>query len=136
MAYMTLPIYNIDAAVGGRKVNRSDDVRLVQALLNAVAATDQGWAPLTPLPIDGAFTENLHAWILAFQQRSARQNPGKVVTDGVVDPIPMHGSQNWDSKFSGGAWSVMYGLNYRSWKGNRQYHLALGERLNLRDGRD
>ena len=136
MSYMTLPVYNIDSAVGSGKTNKPDDVRLVQELLKAVAKAEGNWAPPTPLPVDGRFSNSLRIWIVAFQTRSAVLNPGKVVVDGLVDPIPMNGDHNWDPKLAGGIFSTMYGLNYRSWKANRQTHIALGQRLNLRDGRD
>ena len=136
MSYMTIVVYNIDSAVGSGRANKPDDVRLVQELLNAVARTERNWAPPTPLAVDGKFSNNLRIWILAFQTRSAVMNQGKVVVDGLVDPIPMNGGHNWEPKIAGGTFSTMYGLNYRSWKANRQNHVALGQRLNLRDGRD
>ena len=136
MAYMTLPIYNIDSPVGERQPNLPEDVRLVQQLMNAVARTDGGWAPPAALPADGKYSDNLKAWILAFQTRCARRNPSfRYVLDGKLNPIRMHGAQDWDPSFGGRTVAALYTLNYRSWEGDRQAHLRLGMLMNLRDGK-
>lgn len=137
MAYMTLPVYNIDCAVGDRQPNRADDVRLVQELLNAIARRDGGWAPPAPLPADGVYSENLGAWIRAFQQRCAARNPHwQYIQDGKVSPMHMRSGEEWDGRFGARTVAVLYTLNFRSWEEDRQGHFQLGMRLHLREGKN
>jgi hypothetical protein len=134
MAFMIMPVYNIDSAVGEGKINQADDVRLVQTMLIELATADPGWAPPTPLFADGVWSPNLKLWILAFQTRLAQMNPGKAVVDGRIDPMPMKGTSDWSASFGSGAWSSMYSLNWALHHYARAVHIGLGDRLGLREG--
>ena len=115
MAYMTLPVYNIDEVVG-HGPDRPDDVRLVQELLNAVARRRGGWQPPTPLSVDGMYTDNLGAYI----------------QDGKVNPLHMRSAEEWDGRFGQRVVGVRYTL--RSWEEDSQDHFQLGLRMNRRHG--
>jgi hypothetical protein len=93
MAYFIPMMYNISNPVGQGQPNAPDDVRLVQVLLTEFAKYDPGWAPPTPLAVDGAYRENLGQWILAFQKCVQRWGYN-IVADGKVNPMPMRGKSD------------------------------------------
>ncbi|MGE3535927.1 MAG: peptidoglycan-binding protein [Candidatus Tectimicrobiota bacterium] len=65
------------AAVGRGAINRTDDVRLVQELLNAHLQP-----PQRPLPVDGVVGSRMLAVIEDFQRRVVKMTS----PDGRVDP--------------------------------------------------
>ncbi len=136
MAYMIMPVYNIDSAVGEGAINRPDDVRLVQTMLIELAKAEPPREPPPPLYADGVWSPNLEMWIGSFQTRLAQKNPGKVVVDGRIDPMPMKGNNDWSASFGSGAWSSMYGLNWALHHYARAVHITLGDLMGLREGHD
>ena len=129
MAYFIPTMYNITKPVGQGLPNVADDVRLVQVLLTEFARSDFGWAPPTPLPVDGMYSENLRQWILAYQKRVQRAGYN-VVADGKVHPMPMKSKSDWSHEV-GGYHSTMYSLNSGLLHWNREAHANVADRLRL-----
>jgi hypothetical protein len=86
MASKLWPVYNVDSSVGKFAANKSDDVMLVQFMLQQV-----GKAPNPPLPppskplvADGIHTSLLDEWILWYQKGVVKT--GRQITlDGRID---------------------------------------------------
>jgi hypothetical protein len=129
MAYFIQAMYNLSKPVGQGLPNLADDVRLLQVMLTEYAKYGFGWAPPTPLPVDGVFSENLRQWILAFQ-KFVRQSGYNVTVDGKVHPMPMRGRTDWSPEIAGSL-STMYSLNAGLFRANQTVHAAVGDRLRL-----
>lgn len=111
MAYMLLPVYNIDRPVGKNKPNITEDVKLVQTQLLEMASLQGGWMPNKPINATRSFDDATGEWIKAFQKRT------DLYADGVIDPMPVtappgRGAKtDWHATFPSGATSTMYALN-------------------------
>jgi hypothetical protein len=99
MAHQFVPLYQLSASVGKDGVNQSDDVKLVEALmevivrhngraaLEAYAKRFSLTAPKTDPRVTGAYGADLEGWINLFQISMAKSGMvGKM--DGRVDPLP------------------------------------------------
>ena len=129
MAYKIMPVYNIDQSVGQGGANQTQDVRLIQIMLNELAKIRSDWAPTTPLPVDGMATAVLRDWIIAYQKhvRAAGQ---PITVDGRVDPMAVIKGVDWSSGF-GGSWSTMFTLNYNLRKRAANVHEGLAARVGI-----
>ncbi|MBL8177182.1 MAG: hypothetical protein JNK48_21085 [Bryobacterales bacterium] len=134
MAYRVMPIYNIDRAVGEGEANLPHDVKLVQAMIAALAARAKTPnAPPNPPTVDGKFTRDLQQWILAFQTHVASFGAA-LRPDGIVHPLPMSSSPgDWKSKFTSGYTSTIYVLNVFLRDANSEEHDKIGKRLHLKE---
>lgn len=132
MAIMIPPIYNTDRPVGQNEPNQPDDVRLIQTMLNEFARVSTGWAPTTPLPTNGTFTNDLTIWIRAFQSK-LRSIGSPVVVDGKIHPMPMDNKFDFRSKFRSGVGSTLFALNVNYRDKARPMHQSLGTRLGLNE---
>ncbi len=134
MAYMIMPVYNTDQPVGQGEANRPDDVRLVQTMLVELKrATPGDWGPPQPLVVDGRFGPGTRDWILAFQRKMNSANPGALVEDGKVHPMPVRGTRDWSARFTSGRVSTLWVLNDMLRRQARNVHQQLGPRLGLRE---
>ncbi len=131
MAYMVMPVYNLDKAVGQSQPNLPDDVRLIQVMLTEFAKVHPGWAPPLPLSVDGTFSNRLTQWILGFQKECNNGTPGLVVADGKINPMQMSGKFDWISEI-GSRRSTLFMLNMGLHKKARSVHAGLGARLGLK----
>lgn len=75
---------SIIASVGKGGANKTSDVRVIQELLNTVAATDGG--PLRKLALDGKYSDELVCDITRFQTTQHLTYKGQDIHDGRVDP--------------------------------------------------
>lgn len=135
MAYMIMPVYNIDQPVGQGKPNLAEDVKLVQTMLNAVMrGRPRTPASLPPLPEDGRFSPAVTAWILEFQRTTNSHNSRSLLReDGIVHPMPVNDSRDWGTTFASGRTSTMWPLNDFMRRRSRPEHTSLATRLLIRD---
>ena len=87
--------YNVDHAVGPGRLNRRDDVLLVQFFLRSLARvndvmTQDSYFPTGQALIDtdGVFGPQTAAYIKHFEAVLSRSLPGALWRDGVIDPRP------------------------------------------------
>jgi hypothetical protein len=129
MPYKLMPVYNIDQAVGQGAPNLPPDVRLIQTMLNELSKIKVGWAPQTPLPVDGVYTPILRDWIIAYQKVVLSAGTS-IALDGRVDPMKVDGFYDWSASF-GGSVSTMFTLNWNLRKRARNIHDGLASRLGI-----
>ena len=86
MAYKTIPIYNLDGAVGPKQQNRPDDVKLVQSLLRIVWKKLPNSQVLDPIKVTGNLDEATRTGIVAFQRWIGGVK--EEMRDDVIDPMP------------------------------------------------
>jgi hypothetical protein len=124
MAHQLLPLYQLDAAVGKGAPNRADDVRLVEALIEAClkgsgkAAIEQHAqnfglkAPAAPPMVTGNYSQNLQDWINVLQALFKKFKFSNSL-DGRIDPMPNAHSSSIDveTKTSRGSEYLLFQLN-------------------------
>jgi hypothetical protein len=111
MAYMLMPMYNLDKPVGKFQPNLTDDVKLVQTMLTEIAKIQDDWAPAVPLTPTGIYDDATSAWIVAFQKRIALTVDGKVHPMLVTAPPGRDVKVDWHATFGSGAISSLYAMN-------------------------
>ena len=127
-------MYDLHKPVGPNKPNLPDDVRLIQSLFGVLrGANDYLVEGIAPIPLTGFFSPELGAAILHFQKK-AKQNRGKNVVDGFIDPLPSRSGLpgDWDRDFRNGVSSTLTMMCYRVFRFNREAYLKLGDTLNLK----
>lgn len=130
MAFMIPPVYNTEQPVGNNESNNSSDVRLLQGMLVEMNRAVPGWAPATPLSVDGTYTPNLAAWIGAFQSH-LRSIGAPVVVDHKIHPMPMTAGIDYSSRFRSGVGSTLFALNYNLRRSAKSAHQNLGGTLGI-----
>lgn len=127
------PLYNIDQPVGPGQPNKTDDVRLVQALFIEVSRYDTiDWLPDLPadsrtLATTGVFDDTLALWITTFQKWAVRTwGAANFKADGVIDPM-LAMSIAVNPQFKGHHYSTLGYLCNRLWRWNRDAYLRIGD---------
>ena len=134
MAVRTLPMYDLEKAVGPRKPNIPSDVRLVQALLNALQGSNdrmlEGVPSITPHAI---YSPSLSDAILTYQRNAKRLGGVRLAADGVMDPLPSRSglAGDWDRDFRSGVPSTLVLVCYRLFRFGPEQYYKLGDTLNL-----
>lgn len=130
MAYKTIPIYNLDAAVGPKQPNRPDDVRLVQCLLRLVWKQIASSDVLSPIKVTGTLDAATATGIVAFQRDMAVfQN---IKRDDVIDPMPSkRGGVDFETKAPNGHVYSIYYLNILARRLSQVGHENAGRELGL-----
>jgi hypothetical protein len=133
MAYMLMPMYNLDKSVGPMQPNQSDDVKLLQVMLNEVAKLSRGSMPGLSLPVNGLYTDELCLWIRAFQEKSGLAVTGKALPMQVTAPSGRLCKVDWQSTSADGSISMMYTLNLVLRRNVKIQHDSLRTRLRLEE---
>jgi len=131
MAYMLMPMYNLDKPVGPMQPNQSDDVKLLQVMLNELAKLSRGSLPDFPLAINGVYSDELCLWLRAFQEKAGLPVTGKALPMQVTAPSGRMSKVDWQSTAADGSISVMYALNLLLRRYLKAQHDALRTRLRL-----
>ncbi|MBL8213556.1 MAG: peptidoglycan-binding protein [Bryobacterales bacterium] len=131
MAYMLMPIYNLDKPVGPLQVNQSDDVRLLQTMFNELNKLTPKKICDIPLPIDGVYSDELCLWIRAFQERAGLPVNGKAMPMQVSAPAGRNARVDWQSTAADGSLSVVYAMNVLLRQHAKMQHEGLKGRLRL-----
>ena len=86
MASKLWPVYNVDSSVGRFAANQTDDVMLVQFMLQQVGKGPNPPLPppSTPLTPNGIYSPLLDEWI-RWYQKSVAKSGRQVTVDGKVD---------------------------------------------------
>ena len=93
-------IVNVEQKVGPKEVNVSDDVRVVQQLLQLCAKASPAGSGVGFPAVTGHFDSATGFWIYYTQHKHHSKNPHQVI-DGVVSPA--HGS----TYFPGSPWTIV-----------------------------
>jgi hypothetical protein len=130
MAYRTMPIYNLDAQVGPNKMNRPDDVRLVQALLKLSMKFIPDSGVFETPQVTGVLDDKTRIAIVAFQRWMAEvQN---VKRDDFLDPMPStRNGVDFQTMAPNGHIYTIYYLNVMARKSSPAEHDNLGRVLGL-----
>jgi len=124
MAHQLLPLYQLGAAVGKGAPNRADDVRLIEALIEAGLkgngkaslehhAVSYGLKMPAAVPIvTGNYSQNLQDWINVLQTLFKKFKFSSSL-DGRIDPLPnAHNSSiDVETKTSRGSEYFLFQLN-------------------------
>lgn len=130
MAYKTIPIYNLDSAVGPKQPNRPDDVRLVQCLLRLVWKQIADSNVLTPITVTGTLDAATATGIVAFQRDIALFK--NVKRDDIIDPMPSkRGGVDFETKAPNGHLYSIYYLNILARRMSKVGHENAGRELGL-----
>jgi hypothetical protein len=143
MAYKLFPFHNIEATVGAGAINRSDDVILVQGLLDIcfgmrtleelqrVCKELGAPAPARKVKVDGVYSDEIPAYI-EMMQRFVRKNGTSVAIDGKLDPVPReHGWFDIQSRTKSGKEYFLVVLNSTAIMINAKAFLGLGDRIGV-----
>jgi hypothetical protein len=129
MAYKTIPIYNLDAAVGPRQANRPDDVKLVQCLLRLALKQIPDGGVFTSPKVTGILDDATRTGIVAFQRWMEFKD---VKRDDVVDPMPSkRGGVDFESVGPNGHIYTIYYLNIMARRTSPIAHDNAGKELGL-----
>jgi hypothetical protein len=131
MAYMLMPIYNLDKAVGPLQPNQSDDVKLLQTMFHELNRLSPKKLCDLPLAVDGVYSDELCLWIRAFHERANLAVTGKVLPMQVSAPAGRNARVDWQSTAADGSVSVMYALNVLLRQHAKTQHETLRTRLRL-----
>lgn len=134
MAVRTLPMYDLHKAVGPKKPNLPDDVRLVQSLFKAIQGFNDVMLEGVPaVLVNGVYSAAVGDAILTYQKKG-KQFGGRNVVDGVIDPLPSRSglAGDWDRDFRCGVASTLVVMCYRLFRFNPDSYFKLGETLNLK----
>jgi hypothetical protein len=143
MAYKLFPFHNIEATVGAGGINRSDDVILVQGLLDIcfgmrtleemqrVCKELGGASPARKVKVDGVYSDEIAAYI-EMMQRHYCKRASSVTVDGKLDPVPReHGWFDIQSRTKSGKEYFLVVLNTTAISVNAKAFLGLGDRIGV-----
>ena len=141
MAYKLFPFHNVHAAVGRNGVNRGDDVRLVQGLLDLsfgmrslpevqIVCKDLGGPiPKRKITVDGIYTDDIAAYI-EMMQRTGRKKGKAYIVDGKASHVPHeNGWFDLETRTGTGADYILVSMNATAIARNANGYLALGEKI-------
>lgn len=131
MAYMLMPMYNLDKPVGPMQPNQTDDVKLLQVMLNEISRLSRKSFPDLSLPINGVYSDELCLWIRALQEKAGLPVTGKALPMQVTTPAGRMSKVDWQSTAADGSISVMYALNLILRRNLKAQHETLRSRLHL-----
>ena len=130
MAYKTIPIYNLDGAVGPKKQNRPDDVKLVQSLLRIVWKKIPNSQVLDPVKVTGTLDDATRTGIVAFQTWIG--DVKNILRDDVIDPMPSkRGGVDFESVAPHGHIYTIFYLNVMARRSSAIEHDNIGRQLGL-----
>lgn len=130
MAYRTIPIYNLDAAVGPKQPNRPDDVKLVQFLLRLAIKHLPEHAVYEQIKVTGVLDNATQTGIVAFQRWVSEIK--NVRRDDIVDPMPSkRGGVDFETRAPNGHIYTIYYLNIMARKTSAMAHDNAGRELGL-----
>lgn len=126
-------MYDLKKAVGPSKMNLPDDCKLLSSLFAVSQQSgDPGMQGIPMVAITPTFTPALAQAIVKYQ-KNIRDMGGKIVQDGIVDPLPSRSGTegDWDRTYKSGADSTLGMLCYRLFRMNQPGYFKLGDTLKL-----
>ncbi|BDC47952.1 hypothetical protein F183_A02680 [Bryobacterales bacterium F-183] len=146
MAYKLFPFHNLDASVGKGAINRADDVRLVQALIEICIGASRGLEdvrrkckelggpePGKKLAVNGVYSDDLAAYIEMIQRHLKKA--GKSVTvDGKVTPVPVSRGFDLNTRTRAGGDYTLLMLNRTAVETDSEAFLELGRKIGVNFG--